>query len=1529
MALPKIESHHNFVDYQIPYKREWTSRNWLGVEIQRRVNGGSIVDVPANWDENIPTELSSIHTIAWLTEFDFTTGDTVEYRHREITWTPDPKDNLPRFDGGRISKGAWSAWSSVTVKGSDNIINCDGTTVTPAQATADADTNRRNGQSTLINITGTIRPDSATTFDAHFEDYVFPFVQNTSNNGLGDAHIMIKHVSGKIRGSQLITGWVDDSANHGGATGKVWKATWNYTFGYRSIKERDQLPMALAQDMLFVNDAWMRPYKTAGDDPVYTGMNLDAINGSAIELDDDVLHSKLAATNWSGFKLRVAESGGDKLYTITGSADLAPGTSITVSESITAAVNDQCTLVHDPGHTVASLYGTENSFFVDEGSSEVFVHLPTAVDPTAVDCEVPTVRGVLRFQGQHNITLKDLDAQHSIDKFNEGSQGLVVFNNNCRNINVDSCTVRWANHWGVKMNGNQDDTPGAGAVYDFRVVNSDISDCGGQGAGAYRTIYQMFDRNYMNRNNWRGDLGNWYRWNVGNKTDQCHKVMMTRNEYVQNLSDGQWFDLDGEDVMKRWNLYKENKRYGTFEEASHGPFILQFNRFIDNGSDPSIVDDGLTREINMNSRIWIGDNVLDGRGGGGDRCFTTTTDPSYNRWHEFQFDADGRFQMANVFIAAVGANTIEVEDADDTYLGMINDAEMHDYLRVSVEQVPETNYHLSGLATKNGTRTVIHTVESVTAAVSDPLTLEINEVPHHIIAERNIVIGYEKIWSWRYTTPANQQQVIDTLSARRNVYDQAGTYWDHKQTEFDSQDFDSYRAYLLSRGVGLDNETFTKVIDLSGVTSDLSAPNWWVALLAELEPALAAPQNVAVDAAGNLTWDDGDVTNVDEYEYYLDSNADPSTAGDVYAAFGLGLKDLTTESEFAYNTQLYVKIRALNKYDDTPGPWSAVVPFAITPPVAVDDDAESGTANANITVGSPALVVAITADTSGSDSVSGVTIGGQAMTLAARGRQNFQSEASIWYINNAPQGSQALAITTSDPDIVWRAFELNQNVDLGATLGVGYGSGNSAIADQLTPQAAGSVVIDIVARGGLETLSVTGGQVSLFQQRNVDTHGSAYVETEDTSALDLNWSSAGGSNGWGHAVAEFKIKAATPISFQVEDDTETRESNDGNDISVGSPCLVVAISADAGANDSVIAVSIDGLAMALATRSRRNHQCEASIWYLNNAPQGSRPLNVTSSKQWVARVFEISDNIVPGATLTAEYGTGNSSISDSMTPQAAGSIIIDLVARGVLETLFGDSAQVNVISQGNVDTHGSGHLVTTGTSAINLDWSTDNNNNNNGWAHAAVELKPLNAGGPQQLGLVDDSDHGTSNSLVSIASTTKGIVVVVGSDRSGKDPEVAAVKLGNLNLTRVEISARDYNTEVSHWHINSNALAGDKLLEIDSQTSIMFRVYQFDAEIVAGTIVTSQWGSGIKTFTNEIEASEPGGIIIDSIVKSVATTFTESGDQQSVVNTDNTDTLATGRLEATGSTQDIGWTSQDGANGSAQLAVEYKLAGTS
>ncbi len=252
-------------------------------------------------------------------------------------------------------------------------------------------------------------------------------------------------------------------------------------------------------------------------------------------------------------------------------------------------------------------------FYVDEPGDQILLHLGPERDPDKSLIEAAMRSRLWDQNYENNVTISGLVFEHVATPW--GPADAAVWISGSKNVVVDNCDVRETNWQGLYI----------GESSDIRIQSTRMNGNGGQGWGMFRgKNLEAFD-NETSYNNWRGELGDFTGWSVGNKILSVHGGLIRNHKAVGNYSRGIWLDYDISEVVLDGVELRENTRDGLWIEASQGPITVKNSQIRDNleGGIRSTYSRWVVVDSNVIAGNKQGQIQLDGTGKRSIRDFET------------------------------------------------------------------------------------------------------------------------------------------------------------------------------------------------------------------------------------------------------------------------------------------------------------------------------------------------------------------------------------------------------------------------------------------------------------------------------------------------------------------------------------------------------------------------------------------------------------------------------------------------------------------------------------------------------------------------------------------------------------------------------------------------------------------------------------------------------------------------------------------------------------------------------------------
>ncbi len=240
---------------------------------------------------------------------------------------------------------------------------------------------------------------------------------------------------------------------------------------------------------------------------------------------------------------------------------------------------------------------TPGTFYVDERAGRLLASPPEGVHMPTATVEVAVREHGLRLEHTWDVTVSGITVQHAATPWKDGLSAVRV--NGGGRIHFEGVVVRENNGSGLWI----------GEAREIRIRHARLDDNGWDGLRLWRNRDVAVDSTTTNRNNWRGDLGGYYGWSVGNKLHENHGLVIRWHQARGNLSRGLWLDEDNRDVRIEDSDLSNNLGDGLFIEANPGPMTVRRTTLSEN--------DGFGLRLDNSANLTFRNNVLGGNRRGG------------------------------------------------------------------------------------------------------------------------------------------------------------------------------------------------------------------------------------------------------------------------------------------------------------------------------------------------------------------------------------------------------------------------------------------------------------------------------------------------------------------------------------------------------------------------------------------------------------------------------------------------------------------------------------------------------------------------------------------------------------------------------------------------------------------------------------------------------------------------------------------------------------------------------------------------
>ncbi len=211
------------------------------------------------------------------------------------------------------------------------------------------------------------------------------------------------------------------------------------------------------------------------------------------------------------------------------------------------------------------------AFMVDEAQDLLYIALPDGIDPNETLVEVGIREHLWTQEYENHVTLRGLIFEHAATHWADAVAGVRLSGSN--HMLIEDCTFRQNNGMTLYM----------GELEDITLRRVKMNHNGWDGWGPWRVKNFVAEDTETSYNNWRGHLGGFYGWSVGNKIESTHGITIRRHEAIGNFGRGLWLDLDNEHVLLEDVTLRNNLSDAIFIEANQGPIRITRSLLCNNG----------------------------------------------------------------------------------------------------------------------------------------------------------------------------------------------------------------------------------------------------------------------------------------------------------------------------------------------------------------------------------------------------------------------------------------------------------------------------------------------------------------------------------------------------------------------------------------------------------------------------------------------------------------------------------------------------------------------------------------------------------------------------------------------------------------------------------------------------------------------------------------------------------------------------------------------------------------------------------
>lgn len=238
----------------------------------------------------------------------------------------------------------------------------------------------------------------------------------------------------------------------------------------------------------------------------------------------------------------------------------------------------------------------DETYWVDEFFNDFVV--VTQADLSTALVEVGFRDKLYVQEWESNVTIDNIQFMHAPTAWNDTDAAVKI--NGATDFTILNTVFRENNAKGLFVT----------SIDGVYIENVQMNDNGWNGWATWRVTDFVARNTETSRNNWRGDLGGFYVWNVGNKILAAHGVDIRNHIAVDNFSRGLWLDLDITNALLDSMIITGNLSDGMFIEANQGPITISNSDISNNGGDAILLanSDSVTLVDNTfigNANSWL------------------------------------------------------------------------------------------------------------------------------------------------------------------------------------------------------------------------------------------------------------------------------------------------------------------------------------------------------------------------------------------------------------------------------------------------------------------------------------------------------------------------------------------------------------------------------------------------------------------------------------------------------------------------------------------------------------------------------------------------------------------------------------------------------------------------------------------------------------------------------------------------------------------------------------------------------------
>ena len=172
---------------------------------------------------------------------------------------------------------------------------------------------------------------------------------------------------------------------------------------------------------------------------------------------------------------------------------------------------------------------------------------------------------------EHQVEISNFIFEKAATPWRDEKAAVIVANSKV--VSLSNVDIRWNNGRGILAVNSEN--------VELRKVRMNYN--GWDGWGTWRVKKFSAIDTETSYNNWRGHLGKFYIWSVGNKLLATHGLRIENHRAEHNYSRGLWLDYDNTDVVIESLYLNNNLKDGIFIEANPGPIEIRSSEIKNNG----------------------------------------------------------------------------------------------------------------------------------------------------------------------------------------------------------------------------------------------------------------------------------------------------------------------------------------------------------------------------------------------------------------------------------------------------------------------------------------------------------------------------------------------------------------------------------------------------------------------------------------------------------------------------------------------------------------------------------------------------------------------------------------------------------------------------------------------------------------------------------------------------------------------------------------------------------------------------------